>query len=211
HLWTLDRVVVSGGDDALAVRAEERGERRRLRIGLTPMTDSISGQPRRRQDDEPVRYGDAHDEGDGGGIVHLGVSPGDRRYPSWKGLLNVLADAIVYVVDDDPTVRRSLARLVRTAGLKVETFPSADAFLAQTKRDRPACLVLDVRLPGLSGLELQSAMGRRQLTIPIIFITGRGNVPMSVRAMKEGAVDFLEKPFDSELLLAAIHRALLRS
>src|SRR5262249_22240827 len=78
-------------------------------------------------------------------------------------------------------------------------------------KDRPACLVLDVRLPGLSGLELQTAMGQNQRTIPIIFITGRGNVPMSVRAMKEGALDFLQKPFDPQGLLDAVHRALLRS
>lgn len=122
-----------------------------------------------------------------------------------------MSDAVVYVVDDDAGVRRSLARLVRSVGLNVETFPSAKEFLEHKGKDRPACLVLDVRLPGLSGLELQTAMGQSQRTMPIIFITGRGNVPMSVRAMKEGALDFLQKPFDPQGLLDAVQRALVRS
>jgi len=123
----------------------------------------------------------------------------------------MMSDAIVYVVDDDEAVRRSLARLVRSVGLKVDTFASAQAFLEHKGQDRPSCLVLDVRLPGLSGLDLQTAMGQSQRTMPIIFITGRGNVPMTVRAMKGGAQDFLEKPFDDQELLDAIQRALARS
>ena len=123
----------------------------------------------------------------------------------------MMPDAIVYVVDDDETVRRSLARLVRSVGLKVDTFASAQAFLEHKGQDRPSCLVLDVRLPGLSGLDLQTAMGQSQRTMPIIFITGLGNVPMTVRAMKGGAQDFLEKPFDDQELLDAIQRALARS
>ena len=123
----------------------------------------------------------------------------------------MMSDAIVYVVDDDETVRRSLARLVRSAGLKVDTFASAQAFLEHKGQNRPSCLVLDVRLPGLSGLDLQAAMGQSQRAMPIIFITGRGNVPMTVRAMKGGAQDFLEKPFDDQELLDAIQRALARS
>ncbi len=91
----------------------------------------------------------------------------------------MMPDAIVYVVDDDETVRRSLARLVRSVGLKVDTFASAQAFLEHKGQNRPSCLVLDVRLPGLSGLDLQTAMGQIQRTMPIIFITGRGNVPMT--------------------------------
>ena len=122
-----------------------------------------------------------------------------------------MPDAIVYVVDDDETVRRSLARLVRSVGLKVDTFASAQAFLEHKGQDRPSCLVLDVRLPGLSGLDLQTAMGQSQRTMPIIFITGLGNVPMTVRAMKGGAQDFLEKPFEDQELLDAIQRALARS
>jgi len=123
----------------------------------------------------------------------------------------MMPDAIVYVVDDDETVRRSLARLVRSVGLKVDTFASAQAFLEHKGQNRPSCLVLDVRLPGLSGLDLQTAMGQIQRTMPIIFITGRGNVPMTVRAMKGGAQDFLEKPFEDQELLDAIQRALARS
>jgi FixJ family two-component response regulator len=123
----------------------------------------------------------------------------------------MMPDAIVYVVDDDETVRRSLARLVRSVGLKVDTFASAQAFLEHKGQDRPSCLVLDVRLPGLSGLDLQTAMGQSQRTMPIIFITGLGNVPTTVRAMKGGAQDFLEKPFEDQELLDAIQRALARS
>lgn len=123
----------------------------------------------------------------------------------------MMSDAIVYVVDDDETVRRSLARLIRSVGLKVDTFASAQAFLEHKGQDRPSCLVLDVRLPGLSGLDLQAAMGQSQRAMPIIFITGRGNVPMTVRAMKGGAQDFLEKPFDDQELLDGIQRALARS
>ncbi len=123
----------------------------------------------------------------------------------------MMSDAIVYVVDDDEAVRRSLARLVRSVGLKVDTFASAQAFLEHKGQNRPSCLVLDVRLPGLSGLDLQAAMGQSQRAMPIIFITGRGNVPMTVRAMKGGAQDFLEKPFDDQELLDAIQRALARS
>ena len=120
-------------------------------------------------------------------------------------------DGIVYVVDDDIAVRRSLARLIRSVNLDVETFPSAQAFHQHQRGRRPCCLVLDVRLPGVNGLELQRALGQIQRTMPIIFITGRGNVPMSVRAMKGGALDFLQKPFDSQELLDAIGRALLLS
>src|SRR5512145_933809 len=102
-------------------------------------------------------------------------------------------DEVVYVVDDEETVRRSLSRLLRSAGLTVQTFSSAQAFLDQGPVNRPGCLVLDVRLPDLSGLDLQITLGSRQATLPIIFITGRGSIPMSVQAMKGGALDFLRK------------------
>jgi FixJ family two-component response regulator len=121
------------------------------------------------------------------------------------------SDGVVYIVDDEEGVRRSIARLVRSVGLRAETFPSAQAFLAQKLEAGPACLVLDVRLPGQSGLDVQAAMGPSQRAMPIIFITGGGNVAMSVRAMKEGALDFLEKPFESETLLECIQRALAKS
>jgi len=117
---------------------------------------------------------------------------------------------IVYVVDDDESVRRSLSRLLRSAGLNVETFPSAQAFLSRELPDRTACLVLDVRLPGLSGLDLQAALKQAGRAMPIVFISGSSDVPVSVQAMKEGAIDFLQKPFDDDQLLSAIAGALAR-
>jgi FixJ family two-component response regulator len=118
------------------------------------------------------------------------------------------SDPIVYVVDDDEPVRRALALVIRSAGLQVETFPSAPAFLGSRLADRPTCLVLDVRMPGGSGLDVQTELERTRHDIPIVFLTGHGSVPMSVRAMKGGAVDFLQKPVHDEDLLSAIHRAL---
>ncbi len=103
--------------------------------------------------------------------------------------------AIVFVVDDDASVREGLGSLIRSAGLKVETFASAQKFLASSRAEAPSCLVLDVRLPGLSGLDLQKRMAEVNIEIPIVFITGHGDVPTSVRAMKAGAVEFLTKPF----------------
>jgi FixJ family two-component response regulator len=117
-------------------------------------------------------------------------------------------DPIVHIVDDDPSVLRSLGRLLRSAGLKAATFNSPDAFLAQLNGESDGCLVLDVALPGANGLDLQTALAARGCLLPIVFITGRGDIPMSVRAMKAGAVDFLQKPFKSEALLAAVRAAL---
>jgi FixJ family two-component response regulator len=120
-----------------------------------------------------------------------------------------LEDAgVVCVIDDDEDVRKALRRLLRSIGLAVETFPSSQAFLAYPLADRPSCLVLDVQLPGQSGLDLQAALEQAELSIPIVFVTGHGDVPTSVRAMKAGAVDFLEKPFEDRDLLDSIHRAL---
>ena len=118
--------------------------------------------------------------------------------------------AMVFIVDDDEPVRTSLGRLIRSAGLKVETFDSAQRFLASPRADVPSCLVLDVKLPGLSGLELQGRLAEINIEIPIVFITGHGDVPTSVRAMKAGAVEFLTKPFRDEDLLDAIHQAIER-
>ena len=120
-------------------------------------------------------------------------------------------DGIVYVVDDDESVRRALARLIMAAGLDVETFSSAKALLGHRPPDRPGCLVLDVRLAGENGLELQAALRDAHPQLPIIFVTGHGTVPASVRAMKEGALDFLQKPVDEQELLGGIWRALDRS
>jgi RNA polymerase sigma factor (sigma-70 family) len=117
---------------------------------------------------------------------------------------------IVFVVDDDPSVRSSLKFLLSTVGLQVESFDSADAFLRKTLPDAPSCLVLDVRLPGLSGLDFQRELTAKNITIPIIFLTGHGDIPMSVRAMKAGAVEFLTKPFRDQDLLDAVRIALER-
>ena len=118
--------------------------------------------------------------------------------------------AIVYVVDDDLSVRQALERLLRAVGLKVETFVSAQEFLAHRKANIPSCLVLDVALPGLSGLDLQKRIQEANREIPIIFITGHKDVPTSVSAMKAGAVEFLVKPFSEEDLLGAIGQAIKR-
>jgi len=117
---------------------------------------------------------------------------------------------IVYVVDDDASVREALSSLLRSMGLEVEAYGSAEAFLLEPISERPACLVLDVRLPGLGGLELQRELARRERVVPIIFITGHGDVPMSVRAMKAGAAEFLQKPFSDDELIGAIRAALQR-
>lgn len=118
---------------------------------------------------------------------------------------------VVYVVDDDPSVRNGLPRLLRSAGFNVEVFASADDFLAGEPPAEGGCLVLDVKMPGLSGLDLQKTLGRAEYSLPIIFMTGHGDIPMSVRAMKEGAVDFLAKPLDGRALLDAIRVALRRN
>jgi FixJ family two-component response regulator len=118
--------------------------------------------------------------------------------------------SVVFVVDDDPSIRSLLSKLIRSIGLRVEAFASSGEFLSQPPPAGPACLVLDVRMPGLSGLDLQERLAQLGLDIPIIFITGFGNVPQSVRAMKAGAVDFLQKPFENQTLLDAVNRALER-
>ena len=120
-------------------------------------------------------------------------------------------DATVYVVDDDVGIGRALCRLIRSVGLDAVAFSSAQAFLDHPRSTGPACLVLDVRMPGLGGLDLQAKLGDARHTLPIVFITGHGNVPTSVRAMKGGAVDFLQKPFNEDELIAAVQRALALS
>ncbi len=117
---------------------------------------------------------------------------------------------MVFVIDDDESVREALHSLIRSVGLSVETFASAREFLQSSRPDLPACLILDVRMPGLSGLDLQRELAAAKIHIPIIFITGHGDIPMSVRAMKAGAVEFLTKPFRDQDLLDAIQQALER-
>jgi FixJ family two-component response regulator len=117
---------------------------------------------------------------------------------------------VVFVVDDDPSVRSSLKFLIGTVGLHVETFDSAETALQRLSPDTPSCLVLDVRLRGLSGLDLQHELAARNCQVPIVFITGHGDIPMTVRAMKAGAVEFLTKPFRDQDLLDAVRIALER-
>jgi FixJ family two-component response regulator len=119
-------------------------------------------------------------------------------------------DHIVYVVDDDRSSRQSLELLIRSSGFQVRVFASAKEFLGFPRPEVPACLVLDVRMPGLTGLELQEALARIGVRIPIIFMTGHGDIPMSVRAMKAGAVEFLTKPFREDDMLRAITNAIER-
>jgi FixJ family two-component response regulator len=116
----------------------------------------------------------------------------------------------VYVVDDDAGVRRAAKELIETVGLRVETFASAQDFLETERHDAPGCLVLDVRLPGLSGLDLQRELRNTNNPVPIIFVTGHGDIPMSVQAMKAGAVEFLTKPFRDQQLLDSIAEAINR-
>ena len=117
-------------------------------------------------------------------------------------------ETTVYVVDDDPSVRTGLSRLLQSMGLTVKTFASAREFLEQAVAEEPGCLIVDLRMPAMNGLELQEQLMTRNLNLPVIFLTGYGTVPASVRAMKRGAVDFLEKPVDDQVLLDAIYQAL---
>ena len=118
------------------------------------------------------------------------------------------SDAIIAVVDDDPSAREGVSSLIRSAGFGVEAFASAQEFLARPGSEALSCLVLDLQLPGLSGLDLQKRLAEVEIEIPIVFLTGQGSIPASVQAMKAGAVEFLTKPFDAEELLNAIQQAI---
>jgi len=122
-----------------------------------------------------------------------------------------MVDGVVFVVDDDASVRRAVSRLLRSQGRQVQTHGSAKDFLNQPLPSGPACVVLDLQMPEVSGLDLQQLLARNHETLPIVFISGHGSIPTSVRAMKGGAIDFLTKPFDDNQLLAAIDTALARS
>jgi FixJ family two-component response regulator len=120
------------------------------------------------------------------------------------------AASTVFVIDDDPSVRSAIQGMLKSVGLRSETFGTPQEFLLSKRPDEPSCLILDVRLPGVNGLEFQRELGEAGIRIPIIFITGHGDIPMSVKAMKSGAVEFLTKPFRDQDLLDAIHQALDR-
>jgi FixJ family two-component response regulator len=120
------------------------------------------------------------------------------------------SDALIAIVDDDPSARQGLQRLVRSVGWKAETFASAQEFLAHAQIEPPSCVVLDLQMPGLSGLDLQKRMAEAGLETPIVFLTGHGNIPASVQAIKAGAIEFLTKPFDEQDLLRAIQEAIER-
>jgi FixJ family two-component response regulator len=127
----------------------------------------------------------------------LSISPADEQ-------------PVIFVVDDDPSMRATLTDVMRSVGLQVQTFASAREFMGSKLPDAPGCLVLDVRLPGQSGLDFQRTLVESGIELPVVFITGHGDVPMSVRAMKAGAVDFLIKPFRDQDLLDAVHAAIER-
>ena len=151
--------------------------------------------------------------------------PGDRILPAGGGLAlsNTIGTfttprptaakvpPIVFVIDDDASMRAALSSLIRSVGLRVEVFASASEFLATERTDGPSCLILDVRLPGVSGLDFQAELAKTDSVIPIVFITGHGDIPMSVKAMKAGAVEFLTKPFRDQELLDAVQVALERA
>ena len=116
----------------------------------------------------------------------------------------------IYVVDDDASIRKSIERLIRSAGFKVSVFASAEEFLEHDSYKYPGCLILDVRMPGMSGIELQRELRKREISLPIIFITGHGDIPMNAKTMEDGVVAFLPKPFDDQALLDAIQQAIDR-
>jgi two-component system, LuxR family, response regulator FixJ len=118
-----------------------------------------------------------------------------------------MADAPILIVDDDADVRDSLRALLESSGFAVRDYDSAAAVLSDADIGKALCLIADIRMPGMDGLQLQEELNRRKVTVPVIVVTGHGDVPLAVRAMKAGAIDFLEKPFDEELLLAAVRRA----
>jgi FixJ family two-component response regulator len=121
------------------------------------------------------------------------------------------SSAVVYVIDDDPSLRKALSRLIASIGLEVKTFETVRDFIRHGLPESPSCLVLDVRMPGISGIELQEQLNNSNTRIPIIFITGHGSITMSVKAMKAGAVDFIEKPFEDQQLIDSIHAAIVKS
>jgi RNA polymerase sigma factor (sigma-70 family) len=139
---------------------------------------------------------------------HCGVAPSFDRAVVKEHRADVMIDATVYVVDDDPALRESLGYLLQSEGLIVRAFEGARQFLAEYDRDARGCLVVDVRMPEMSGLQLQEYLAAEGSTLPVIVITGHGDVPMAVKALKNGALDFIEKPFADQQLLDRVHEAL---
>src|SRR5262245_57612805 len=140
--------------------------------------------------------------------MRRGASPSSSRF-RWQTatMQRLRVDGTIFVVDDDEAVRDSLALLLEAVGLKVEAFPGGPEVLARCREARPACVITDVRMPGMDGLELQQKLSKLQADVPVIVITGHGDVPLAVKAMKAGAVDFIEKPFSDDVILASIAAA----
>jgi FixJ family two-component response regulator len=155
---------------------------------------------------------------DKGGVTHLRCSAADVGHNEWPGRkdMHVTSDQhhwaevapVVFIIDDDESVRRSISRLLRAVGLNSQTFGSAEAFLEVERYQGVGCIVLDVRMPGLTGPDLQELLARADYPMPIVFITGHGTIPVGIAAMKKGAIDFLPKPFDDEELLEAVAKAI---
>lgn len=139
-------------------------------------------------------------------ILMWDVPSGSRSL--WPDLGTRMNTSTAYIIDDDPAVLRSLSLLVEEVGLRAQGFNTAQAFLDAYDCTRPGCLVLDVRLPGMSGMDLQAALNSRHIQIPIIMISGHGDIPMAVKAVRAGALDFIEKPFRDQVVLDAIHKAI---
>jgi FixJ family two-component response regulator len=181
------------GDAAAPGRAAEAGV---LRECLASLEVALESSVKVRWSLLQLRMGDP-------GSGDEAASPEERMIPTMNR-----QPPMVYVVDDDPSVRRAMQRLIKSVGLGIRTFPSAADFLGFELPPGPSCVVLDVRMPRMSGLDLQKELAAREATIPIIFITGHGDINMAVQAMKDGAVDFLPKPFNDQDLLDAVNRAL---
>ena len=141
-------------------------------------------------------------------LIPGGSRPTSMAAVAGRGQTIVGAEPTVFVVDDDPALLRLIRKLVETSGRTVETYASAGEFLENCKSDRPGCLVLDVRMPGMSGLALQERLGADSISLPILIITGFGDVPVAVQAMRQGAFDFIEKPFSGQMLIDRIEAAL---
>lgn len=139
------------------------------------------------------------------------MDPNERQSQPSADPRSQQEDPVVYLVDDDPGIRSAIARLLRVAGLQTEAYASGTAFLAEADLNRRGCLLLDLHMPGMSGLEVQASLNRSRSALPVIFLTAAADIPIAVAAMREGAVDFIEKPFENEHLLTRVRQAIERS